>query len=422
MLKTIDYAEKQHLPGERLKKYDELCITREYWHKCLPTSGLQGKFSNPITLLSKLFAFYQVEQQATLFETPYGVWAPKYENRFTPALQMFGVFRTEPPQSQEFAMKTPYKVQLINGQFTMISCIIYMKEHWQACVRDPRNGEWFRILDSGTAQLLIGDIPAEIAGVTQTDPKRKEEKYGPGGAKYEPAAWIYVRTEGLSQFKQAEANPLTRDLEKNRRLFHNTRPVKDAQSDYVVFVQILEKLEKLALFDIQNDENLYAAQEFLYFDTNTWSDVNRSFGLAGFIISFLLGYTGVLPDAGQATKPIGPEPYNSEERKNSVIENVKMFRLAWESIRPIFIPLFKRLQMLSLDDWSSFTGYPKVNDSMKKWRVTMQNLAKVWQHISTLLKIAAVPPTDSAGQFVLLTDKQRVDFLDTYNAVWNMIT
>lgn len=202
MLKTIEYAEREK--GAPIQKYDNLCTTRTYWETCLPTSGLSGRFSNPIQLLSKLFEFYRLDRnQATLFMTkPYGKWAPNYENRRTSDLRMFAIVREEPEtRDKEFSMTDPYKIQLTNGEFSMVSCILYTNGHWHACIRNPKNDLWYRMLDTGEPTLLSGTIPREIDRITQTDPARKDEaKYGQGGAKYEPAAWLYYRTEDLRAF------------------------------------------------------------------------------------------------------------------------------------------------------------------------------------------------------------------------------
>lgn len=201
MLQTIEYAERE--TGAPIQKYDNLCITRTYWETCLPTSGLSGRFSNPIQLLSKLFEFYILDRkQATLFTTPYGKWAPNYENRRTFDLRMFAIVRDEPEtRDKEFSMTDPYKIQLTNGEFSMVSCILYTNGHWHACIRNPKNDLWYRMLDTGQPMLLSGTIPREIDRITQTDTARRDEaKYGKGGAKYEPAAWLYYRTEDLRSF------------------------------------------------------------------------------------------------------------------------------------------------------------------------------------------------------------------------------
>lgn len=210
MLATINYMEEQHLPkAAAAETYDTIieCKTRAFWNECLPTSGVtSSKFGNPMGLLTRLLDFYGLEAEATFFLTPYGEWKPNYDRRRTSKLRMFVIMRDEPLQGKEFSMKGKYDIELTNGEFSMVSCIIYTKDHWQACVRDPRTDVWYRILDKGgIAQRLKDSMPPEIVGITETDPARTR-------VKYEPAAWIYYETQYMGPlYETLKAHPKIED-------------------------------------------------------------------------------------------------------------------------------------------------------------------------------------------------------------------
>lgn len=206
MLKTIEYMEREITDDDKeLSKFEDICPQREFWNACLSVETSNDLFGHPTTLFLALTEFYDIAKEKAIFRTPYGVWNPKYEE-LQKSTEMYCISVEEPPKGSERSMKGEYDIQQTRGEFTMISCIIGMKDHWQACVRHPVTGIWHRMLDRGYAEPLLPN-PLEIKAVTMTDPARQKTdvldmRYeGDQGAKYEPYAWFYVRTAMLSQFQ-----------------------------------------------------------------------------------------------------------------------------------------------------------------------------------------------------------------------------
>jgi hypothetical protein len=163
MVETIKYMEHNL---EKPDPFQTVCPNRAIWSSCLPTEANQGRFGNPIILFRNLCGFYDAEYGFAYFETPYGNWNPLYdERRQSELLQMYGIRVKEPPVGQEHTIQGQYAIEPVQGSFTMISCLIYTNGHWQACIRDPRTGIWYRMLDSGYPKELGKTTWSQIRAV-----------------------------------------------------------------------------------------------------------------------------------------------------------------------------------------------------------------------------------------------------------------
>lgn len=197
---------------DSIRRFTDVCKDRMVWTECLPTGPEEEKgqkFGSPVSLLSQLIRFYDLDFGAyDLFTQMYNQpWNPQQSKRYQSLLQpdtlvqMFAVHT----ETQGFGQTITYDVPLVYGEFTLLSAIIYMSGHWHACVRHPGTGIWYRLIDRGAAYQLGSDaIPKEITSPTRSDPERQagpETGYkGSESARYEPRTWFYVRTKALAGF------------------------------------------------------------------------------------------------------------------------------------------------------------------------------------------------------------------------------
>jgi hypothetical protein len=196
---------------ESIRRFTDVCNDRLVWTECLPTGPEEEKgqkFGSPVSLLSQLIRFYDLDFGYTsLFQNYNQPWNPQPHDRYqsllqpTTITQMFAVHT----ETQGFSQTITYDVPLVYGEFTLLSAIIYMSGHWHACVRHPGTGIWYRLVDSGVAYPLGREaIPKEITSPTRSDPERQADRgtgyKGSESALYEPRTWFYVRTSSLKPF------------------------------------------------------------------------------------------------------------------------------------------------------------------------------------------------------------------------------
>jgi hypothetical protein len=184
-------------------RFDAVCPNRNIWKECLPKGTAPGvqEEGNPLLLLDSLIRFYELQDAWLMYTQTYNDpnWNPQAGPSVIPdAVELYAVTA----ESTAWTLSQPYNVPVVRGDFTILSCIIHTGGHWQACVRHPGTGVWWRMLDSGVPQEL-GPNPAEIREATYTDPARQntDGRYGSApGARYEPMIWFYVRTKALADF------------------------------------------------------------------------------------------------------------------------------------------------------------------------------------------------------------------------------
>jgi hypothetical protein len=301
MIETIKYMEHNL---EKPDPFQTVCPNRAIWSSCLPTEANQGRFGNPIILFRNLCGFYDAEYGFAYFETSYGNWNPLYdERRQSELLQIYGIRVQEPPVGQEHTMQGQYAIEQVQGSFTMISCLIYTNGHWQACIRDPRTGIWYRMLDSGYPKEL-GTDPAEIKSVTTTDPKRP-------GVKYEPYAWFYVRTERLAQFTAKGAPPSFQsfdvDLIYQKTMVEGRSEIQQLQSVH----RAMECMHMYAEEQFDNDKIQRRPKKSGndYPPPPDCGKLRADYGFLGFLADLLTGeitFNGVLPPLAVLRNLTGP--------------------------------------------------------------------------------------------------------------------
>lgn len=181
------------------------CLRPQIWNQCFvlgTEKQIESNEGNPFKLLGELTTFYGISDGYEAFAQPYNnaAWNPR-NFQVTPQIQMYAVHAI----SETFALNTPYQVPITmaSEEFTILSCLLFTKFHWHACVRHPGTGIWYRMIDAGEALALKGAVPDEITRQTTSDPARKQNE-GEWGDKpsaiYEPMIWFYVRTTALAGF------------------------------------------------------------------------------------------------------------------------------------------------------------------------------------------------------------------------------
>jgi hypothetical protein len=198
----------QQMERTRDVKQKVFCPTIEWWQKCMRTRPLEEasvRIDDPGAMLDSLAGFYGIANSIA-FLTVDGDRFPTFEESGIEwdKIQMVLV------QTPELSKQNFEQIPIAQKGFTITACIVHGEtyEHWQVCLRDPREEKWYRYNDKEGRPFALpgGEQPVDIR--TQSyEPEDKQQK----GFPYQPRYWFYVRTAQLEPL-QVNASKLQVDF------------------------------------------------------------------------------------------------------------------------------------------------------------------------------------------------------------------
>lgn len=200
LLAVIPYME--HSQSEPPESFKIMCPNWRTFGACLPgineeAIAVEG---HPLELIGGLCALYNVQTQFHVSRVVYGTSQWNLRDKLPPSnARLWAVMTNEPLSLFSFDGEYQINYRFVSPDldaeaWVMTGALLHNGGHWHACLRDPRDGTWYRMHDDGRPRRLSGFVPWAI--------KRKSRlpyaDFTIDPATYEPRAWLFMRERDLA--------------------------------------------------------------------------------------------------------------------------------------------------------------------------------------------------------------------------------